>query len=120
LKPRNILVFGDYDVDGNSGFTAILLSKTYYPNIAIPISDRYAEGYGISFKGIDYLVDNCFLHAPYFGLRNKSIDHVLYAKNETSTLFAITTDQEALCPKLAVLDPKRQCSYPYDELCGCG
>jgi single-stranded-DNA-specific exonuclease len=60
LKPRNILVFGDYDVDGNSGFTAILLSKTYYPNIAIPIPDRYAEGYGISFKGIDYLVDNCF------------------------------------------------------------
>jgi single-stranded-DNA-specific exonuclease len=33
----------------------------------------------------------------------------------------ITTDLEKTCEAIAVLDPKRDdCSYPYDELCGCG
>jgi single-stranded-DNA-specific exonuclease len=35
-----------------------LLTKTYYPNVATYIPDRYDEGYGISFKGIDFADDN--------------------------------------------------------------
>ena len=50
-KNENILVYGDYDVDGTTSVS--LLSsylKTHYPNIATYIPDRYAEGYGISYS----------------------------------------------------------------------
>src|SRR5690606_20741031 len=56
---ENILVFGDYDVDGT---TAVSLMSSYlhsyYPNVATYIPDRYAEGYGVSFQGIDFADDN--------------------------------------------------------------
>src|SRR5210317_762509 len=54
---ENILVYGDYDVDGTTS-VALLSSylKTYYPNVATYIPDRYDEGYGISYKGIDFAV----------------------------------------------------------------
>ena len=56
---ENILVYGDYDVDGTTS-VALLSSylKTYYPNIATYIPDRYDEGYGVSYKGIDFAQDN--------------------------------------------------------------
>ena len=58
---ENILVYGDYDVDGT---TAVSLVSSYlksnYPNVATYIPDRYGEGYGISFQGIDFAVDNDF------------------------------------------------------------
>lgn len=51
LNNENILVFGDYDVDGTTA-VALVSSylKTISPNIATYIPDRYDEGYGISFK----------------------------------------------------------------------
>lgn len=52
---EKILVYGDYDVDGT---TAVALTysflKNYSPLISFYIPDRYSEGYGISFKGIDF------------------------------------------------------------------
>ena len=54
-KNEKILVYGDYDVDGTTSVS--LMSsylKTIHPNIATYIPDRYAEGYGVSFKGIDF------------------------------------------------------------------
>ena len=56
---ENILVFGDYDVDGTTAVSLVSsYLKSYYPNIATYIPDRYDEGYGISYKGIDYADDN--------------------------------------------------------------
>ncbi|MBT8302494.1 MAG: single-stranded-DNA-specific exonuclease RecJ, partial [Maribacter sp.] len=46
---ENILVYGDYDVDGTSSVALVssyLLQ--YYPNVATYIPDRYDEGYGVS------------------------------------------------------------------------
>ena len=58
---ENILVYGDYDVDGT---TSVALMSSYllsfYPNVATYIPDRYEEGYGISYKGIDFAEDNNF------------------------------------------------------------
>jgi single-stranded-DNA-specific exonuclease len=52
---ENILVFGDYDVDGTTAVSLVSsYLKSYYTNIATYIPDRYDEGYGISYKGIDY------------------------------------------------------------------
>ena len=121
---ENILIFGDYDVDGTTAVSIVSsYLKTYYPNIATYIPDRYDEGYGISFKGIDYADDNGFSLIIALDCGIKSIDHVAYAK-ERNIDFIICDHHRpgAVLPEaVAVLDPKREdCSYPYDELCGCG
>ena len=121
---ENILVFGDYDVDGTTAVSLVSsYLKTYYPNVATYIPDRYDEGYGISFKGIDYADDNGFSLIIALDCGIKSIDHVAYAK-ERNIDFIICDHHRpgAVLPEaVAVLDPKRDdCGYPYDELCGCG
>jgi single-stranded-DNA-specific exonuclease len=121
---ENILVFGDYDVDGTTAVSLVSsYLKTYYPNVATYIPDRYDEGYGISFKGIDYADDNGFSLIIALDCGIKSIDHVAYAK-ERNIDFIICDHHRpgnSLPEAIAVLDPKRDdCTYPYDELCGCG
>ncbi len=123
-KQENILVYGDYDVDGT---TAVALLSTYlmeyYTNVATYIPDRYDEGYGVSYKGIDFAHDNGFTLIIALDCGVKAIDKVAYAKEKGIDF--IICDHHRPGPKLpdavAVLDPKREdCPYPYDELCGCG
>lgn len=121
---ENILVFGDYDVDGT---TAVALVSSYlleyYPNVATYIPDRYTEGYGVSFQGVDFAEDNDFSLIIALDCGVKAIDKVAYAK-EKGIDFIICDHHRpgnALPEAIAVLDPKREdCDYPYDELCGCG
>ncbi|PVW15222.1 single-stranded-DNA-specific exonuclease RecJ [Marixanthomonas spongiae] len=121
---ENILVYGDYDVDGTTS-VALLSSylKSYYPNVATYIPDRYDEGYGISYKGIDFAEDNGFSLIIALDCGIKAIDKVAYA-SEKGINFIICDHHRpgAEIPKaVAVLDPKRKdCDYPYKELCGCG
>ena len=121
---ENIMVFGDYDVDGTTAVSLVSsYLKSYYPNVATYIPDRYEEGYGISYKGIDYADDNGISLIIALDCGIKSIDHVIYAK-ERNIDFIICDHHrpgDILPEAVAVLDPKREdCSYPYDELCGCG
>ncbi len=121
---ENILVFGDYDVDGTTAVSLVSsYLKSYYPNVATYIPDRYDEGYGISYKGIDYADDNGISLIIALDCGIKSIDHVAYAK-ERNIDFIICDHHRPgkdLPNAVAVLDPKRDdCTYPYDELCGCG
>ncbi|WP_291967607.1 single-stranded-DNA-specific exonuclease RecJ [Maribacter sp.] len=121
---ENILVYGDYDVDGT---TAVALMSSYllsyYPNVATYIPDRYDEGYGVSYKGIDFAEDNGFTLIVALDCGVKAIDKVDYAK-EKGIDFIICDHHRPgtiLPSAVAILDPKREdCSYPYDELCGCG
>jgi single-stranded-DNA-specific exonuclease len=57
-----------------------LILKTIYPNVATYIPDRYDEGYGISYKGIDFADDNEFSLIIALDCGIKSIDHIAYAK----------------------------------------
>ncbi len=121
---ENILVYGDYDVDGT---TSVALVSSYllqhYPNVATYIPDRYDEGYGVSYKGIDFAEDNEFSLIIALDCGIKAIEKVTYA-NEKGIDFIICDHHrpgDQLPDAVAVLDPKRDdCSYPYDELCGCG
>nr|WP_315163262.1 single-stranded-DNA-specific exonuclease RecJ [uncultured Flavobacterium sp.] len=121
---ENILVFGDYDVDGTTAVSLVSsYLKTYYPNVATYIPDRYDEGYGISFKGIDFADDNEFTLIIALDCGIKSIDHVAYAKVRNIDFIICDHHRpgDFLPEAVAVLDPKRDdCTYPYDELCGCG
>ncbi|MBZ0326345.1 MAG: single-stranded-DNA-specific exonuclease RecJ [Altibacter sp.] len=121
---ENILVYGDYDVDGTTS-VALLSSylTSYYPNVATYIPDRYDEGYGISYKGIDFASDNDFSLIIALDCGIKAIEKVAYA-SEKGIDFIICDHHRpgSELPKaVAVLDPKRDdCLYPYKELCGCG
>ena len=121
---ENILIFGDYDVDGTAAVSLVAsYLKKHYPNVATYIPDRYAEGYGISYQGIDFADDNGFSLIIALDCGIKSIAHIDYAKQKNIDF--IICDHHRPGPTLpdaiAVLDPKREdCSYPYDELCGCG
>ncbi|TDE06529.1 single-stranded-DNA-specific exonuclease RecJ [Flavobacterium hiemivividum] len=121
---ERILVFGDYDVDGTTAVSLVSsYLKSYYPDVATYIPDRYKEGYGVSFMGIDFADDNGFSLIIALDCGIKSIDHVAYAK-ERNIDFIICDHHrpgDTLPDAVAVLDPKRDdCNYPYDELCGCG
>lgn len=123
-KGENIMIYGDYDVDGT---TSVALVSSYlssfYPNVATYIPDRYDEGYGISYKGIDYAYDNDISLIIALDCGIKAIDKVAYA-SEKGIDFVICDHHRpgAEIPRAAaVLDPKREdCNYPYKELCGCG
>lgn len=121
---ENILVFGDYDVDGTTAVSLVSsYLKSHYPNIATYIPDRYDEGYGISFKGIDFADDNGFSLIIALDCGIKSIDHIAYAKAKSIDFIICDHHRPGnmLPDAVAILDPKREdCDYPYDELCGCG
>ncbi|PNQ74861.1 single-stranded-DNA-specific exonuclease RecJ [Hanstruepera neustonica] len=121
---ENILVYGDYDVDGT---TAVALMSSYLKtrtsNVATYIPDRYGEGYGVSYQGIDFADDNGFTLIIALDCGVKAIDKVAYAQ-EKGIDFIICDHHRPgnqLPNAVAVLDPKREdCEYPYKELCGCG
>ena len=121
---EKILVFGDYDVDGTTAVSLVSsYLRSYYSNVATYIPDRYGEGYGISYKGIDFAEDNEFTLIIALDCGIKSIDHVKYAKDRGIDFIICDHHRPGdLVPAaVAVLDPKQiDCYYPYDELCGCG
>lgn len=121
---ENIMVYGDYDVDGTTS-VALLSSflKTFYPQVATYIPDRYDEGYGVSYKGIDFAADNDINLIIALDCGIKAIDKVAYAKDKNIDFIICDHHRPGSeIPKaVAVLDPKREdCDYPYKELCGCG
>lgn len=121
---ENILVYGDYDVDGTTSVALVSsFLKSYYPNVATYIPDRYDEGYGVSYKGIDFAEDNDFSLIIALDCGVKAVEKVAYATEKNIDF--IICDHHRPGPELpravAVLDPKREdCNYPYKELCGCG
>ncbi|MCQ2345975.1 MAG: single-stranded-DNA-specific exonuclease RecJ [Paludibacteraceae bacterium] len=121
---ERILIYGDYDVDGTTAVALVYkLLRTLTDNLDFYIPDRYTEGYGISFKGIDYAQStNCSLIiALDCGI--KAVDKVEYAKQKGIDLIICDhhTPGDEIPRAVAVLNMKRHdCSYPYKELSGCG
>ena len=123
---EKILIYGDYDVDGT---TAVALIYSYLKNfiskkkIEFYIPDRYDEGYGISYKGIDYAADNGFNLVIVLDCGIKAVDKIEYA-NSRNVDFIICDHHrpgDTIPNAVAVLDSKRpDCQYPYKELSGCG
>ncbi|MDC3260459.1 single-stranded-DNA-specific exonuclease RecJ [Winogradskyella sp.] len=121
---ENILVYGDYDVDGTTS-VALMSSylKTKTENVATYIPDRYVEGYGVSYKGIDFAEDNGFSLIIALDCGVKAIEKVAYAKGKSIDFIICDHHRpgDKIPEAVAVLDPKRDdCAYPFKELCGCG
>lgn len=124
-RQEKILIYGDYDVDGTTAVSLVysFLRKHSNNNLDYYIPNRYAEGYGISYKGIDWAYENGFTLVIALDCGIKAVEKVKYAK-EKGVEFIICDHHlpdEHLPEAVAVLDPKRSdCSYPFDDLSGCG
>jgi single-stranded-DNA-specific exonuclease len=124
-RQEKILIYGDYDVDGTTAVSLVysFLRKHSDNNLDYYIPNRYAEGYGISYKGIDWAYENGFTLIVALDCGIKAVEKVRYAK-EKGIEFIICDHHlpdDHMPEAVAVLDPKRSdCSYPFDDLSGCG
>lgn len=121
---ETIMIYGDYDVDGT---TAVALVSSYLKEftdqVITYIPDRYKEGYGLSMDGIQFASDNGCTVLIALDCGIKAMEQAVFAAENDIDL--IIGDHHTPGPELpaafAILDPKRtDCSYPYDELSGCG
>ncbi|MDD2419178.1 MAG: single-stranded-DNA-specific exonuclease RecJ [Bacteroidales bacterium] len=122
---ERILIYGDYDVDGTTAVSLVysFLRKYGEENLDYYIPNRYSEGYGISYKGIDWAHENGFTLIIALDCGIKAVEKVSYA-TEKGIDFIICDHHlpdDTLPAACAVLDPKRNdCDYPFDDLSGCG
>lgn len=121
---QKILVYGDYDVDGTTSVAMVFsFLKKRHNFIEYYIPDRYGEGYGISYKAMDYAHENGFSLIIALDCGIKADKKVIYGK-KLGIDFIICdhhNPNDIIPGAVAVLDPKRpDCKYPFKELSGCG
>jgi len=121
---EKIMVYGDYDVDGTTAVSIVYsFLASYSKKVDFYIPDRYSEGYGISYKGIDFAVENGYKLLIALDCGIKAVEKVEYAKEKG--LDIIIGDHhrpgDTVPDAIAVLDPKQDdCNYPFKELSGAG
>lgn len=123
-KKERILIYGDYDVDGTTSVSLVYkFLLQFYSNVDYYIPDRYDEGYGVSYQGIDYAAETGVKLIIVLDCGIKAIDEIAYAK-EKGIDFIICdhhVSDEVLPDAVAILNPKLDNStYPYEHLSGCG
>ncbi|MBF88250.1 MAG: single-stranded-DNA-specific exonuclease RecJ [Candidatus Marinimicrobia bacterium] len=122
IGKKKIFIFGDYDVDGTTGSSALyLFLNSIDCDAKIYIPHRISEGYGLSVKGINNAIEwganliiscDCGINA---------IQEVAYAKSKG--LDIIVTDHHTPDTNLpaadAIINPNQtDCQYPFKGLCG--
>ncbi|MFD0827424.1 single-stranded-DNA-specific exonuclease RecJ [Neobacillus sp. M.A.Huq-85] len=123
-KQEPILIFGDYDADGVSSTTVLMITlRDLGANVQFYIPNRFTEGYGPN--------ENAFRHAAENGIRLIiTVDTGISAIHEANIakelgLDLIITDHHEPGPilpeALAIIHPKLPDSvYPFRELAGVG
>jgi len=120
-KGEEIVVFGDYDVDGVTA-TAILLTylRKQGAKVGYYIPDRHGEGYGLNIAAVEQIAS----HAKLLITVDCGITcPVEVARAIELGMRVIVTDHHQLGPELpqcsAVLNPLLG-NYPFRRLCGAG
>ena len=121
-KGERIFLFGDYDVDGTTAVSLVYEVLSHFAKVDFYIPDRYEEGYGLSYAGIDKALELGAGLMITLDCGIKDIEKVAYAREKG--LDVIVCDHHtpgAEVPDTLVLDPKQEkCAYPFKELCGAG
>ncbi|WP_422360573.1 single-stranded-DNA-specific exonuclease RecJ [Reichenbachiella sp.] len=124
FNEEKILIYGDYDVDGTTSVAlAYNFLKELSPNIFTYIPDRYTEGYGVSRKGVQWAIDHDINLLITLDCGIRATENIQIAKDHAIDVMVCDhhLPGEELPAAVAILDPKQSdCTYPYDELSGCG
>lgn len=123
-KKERVLIYGDYDVDGTTSVSLVYkFIQQFYSNVDYYIPDRYDEGYGVSYKGVDYAYETGVKLIIVLDCGIKAINEIAYAK-EKGIDFIICdhhVPDEEIPLAVAILNAKRKDNtYPYTNLSGCG
>jgi len=119
----NILVYGDYDADGVCG-TSILFKALnrvgIVPGIYLP--DREKDGYGLNLRVVKELAEQGYKLIITVDCGISNVAEVELANS--LGLKVIITDhhhgQEALPAAAAIIHPRLDTNYPFNDLCGGG
>ena len=121
---ERVLIYGDYDVDGTTAVALVYrILRPCLNNLCYYIPDRYTEGYGISFKGVDYAIKQQCSLVIALDCGIKEMDKVEYANNNHIDFIICDhhTPGDTIPDAVAVLNMQRKdCPYPYKGLSGCG
>ena len=121
---EKILIYGDYDVDGTTAVSLVYsFLRRLTRQIDFYIPERYDEGYGVSYKGIDWAAESGFGLIITLDCGIKANEKVEYAREKGIDMIICDhhLPENELPKAVAVLDPKREdCHYPFDDLSGCG
>ncbi len=121
---EQVLVYGDYDVDGTTSTALMLLFlRSLGVKTAFFVPNRFVHGYGLSVVGIDRAVETGANLIVALDCGITAIDEAAYAKSKGLDLIICDHHMvgDTLPEATAVLDPKRpDCSYPFKGLSGCG
>ncbi len=123
ITQEHVMIFGDYDVDGT---TSVALMAEFLEGkfpIEAYIPDRYKEGYGLSFDGINLAAELGITLIIALDCGIKAFEQIAHARSLGIDIIICDhhRPEETLPKAHAILDPKRpDCPYPYKELSGCG
>ena len=123
-RKERILVYGDYDVDGTTAVSLVYkFIQQFYSNLDYYIPDRYEEGYGVSYKGVDYATETGVKLIIVLDCGIKAVEEIAYAKSKGIDFIICDhhVPDEVLPDAVAILNAKREDNtYPYTHLSGCG
>ncbi len=122
---ENILIYGDYDVDGvsSAAILYLVLSRMVGSKVSYYIPDRMTEGYGLSGKSIREAAENGVSLIVTVDCGVTAVDEIKLANELGMDTVVCDHHQpaEELPPAVAILDPKLPDStYPFQELAGVG
>jgi single-stranded-DNA-specific exonuclease len=123
FKNEKILIYGDYDVDGTTSVAMVYtFFKSHGLNVDFYIPDRYTEGYGVSYKGVDFAIANDFKLIIALDCGIRAVNQIDYArKNNVDFIVCDHHEPGEFLPNGILLNPKQKdCNYPFKELSGCG
>lgn len=123
-RKEKILIYGDYDVDGTTSVALLTLflgewgvETQYY------IPDRYKEGYGLSYQGVDFADENGFQLVIALDCGTKAVDKA-QVMAERGIDFIIVDHHRpgsVLPARVAMVNPMQDgCNYPCKALSACG
>lgn len=120
---ERILIYGDYDVDGT---TSVALMQLFFSDLGyefeVYVPNRFTEGYGISFEGVQYAVDSGCTLLLALDCGTKAIDKIRFAVENGMDVIVVDHHQpgDVLPDCVAMLNPLQDgCGYPDKTLSAC-
>ena len=121
---QNILIYGDYDVDGTCSVALMVrFLKKINASVKYYQPHRETEGYGLSLKSVEWSVKNKInlVIALDCGIKDLLAADALKKNNIDLIICDHHKPGEELPEAFTILNPKQEdCNYPFKELCGCG
>ena len=123
-KHENVLIFGDYDVDGiTSTFILLDYFKSVGLNVATFLPNRYSDGYGLTRDAVEFVLKeyqpNLIITVDCGISGAEEVDYI-----KSRGVDVIVTDHHdcpEVLPKCPIIDAKLpNQKYPFRELCGAG